>query len=295
MVNSTAFVEEGKLDEITFGDNLRIAAAGSSLVVVDVNNHCIRIVKASGTVETLAGQCGRPGNKAGRGKAAQLSFPSDVAANRNGTLYVADTGNNQIVEITRCGVVRVYAGGFVSPIGISVVPATQRMYVSDKHRISLVSSADESPLDVKLLAGSLTAGYANGAGASARFNTPGRAAISGTVIYVPDIGNSCIRRMSSGGVTSLIAGIPGSPGFADGPGLSAQFQGLSQIWVMGGNIDVADTGNNVIRRMSLAAGNAVVRTISPELLGPTSAVTTAASAVFIADGPRLLRVVPPAY
>ncbi|MDJ0366849.1 NHL repeat-containing protein [Hymenobacter sp. H14-R3] len=106
---------------------------------------------------------------------------------------------------------------------------------------------------VSTLAGTGTAGFTNGAGSAAQFNGPNSVAVDaqGTV-YVADINNNCIRKVTAAGVVSTLAGT-GTAGQTDGPGATAQFFLPTGIAVDAqGTVYVADTNNNCIRTISPA-------------------------------------------
>jgi sugar lactone lactonase YvrE len=103
---------------------------------------------------------------------------------------------------------------------------------------------------VTTLAGSGSAGFADGAGASAQFKRPWGVAVDreGWII-VADHGNHRIRRISPSGNVSTLAG-SGSAGFADGAGASAQFHNPVGVAVDGeGNIIASDWFNHRIRKI----------------------------------------------
>ena len=114
-------------------------------------------------------------------------------------------------------------------------------------------STHELTYTVSTLAGSGTAGFADGAGGAAQFNEPNSVAVDaqGTV-YVTDASNHRIRKITAAGVVSTLAGT-GAPGLVDGPGATAQFNLPTGIAVDAlGTVYVADTYNNCIRTISPA-------------------------------------------
>ena len=95
-------------------------------------------------------------------------------------------------------------------------------------------------------------GFADGTGGQAQFWLPNSiAADSSGNIYVADTANNTIRKVTPAGVVTTLAGLAASHGSADGAGADARFFGPFGIAVDGaGNIYVADTGNNTIRKIT---------------------------------------------
>jgi hypothetical protein len=89
-------------------------------------------------------------------------------------------------------------------------------------------------------------GFADGVGTSARFKWPYQTAVdSSGNIYIADSGNNTIRKMTSAGVVTTLAGTAGVTGSADGSGAVASFNTPSGVAVDGtGNVYVADTNNH---------------------------------------------------
>ena len=104
---------------------------------------------------------------------------------------------------------------------------------------------------VTTLAGNENSGFHDGNGTAAQFNSPESVAVDkdGNV-YVADNGNNRIRKITSTGEVSTLAG-SGAYGFANGNGTAAQFNGPTGVAVdSGGNVYVADLGNHSIRKIT---------------------------------------------
>jgi len=89
-----------------------------TVYVADTNNHTIRKITPTGEVLTLAGKAGVGGDADsldGRGDSARFVYPEGLAADAQGTVYVADTGNHTIRKITAAGVVTTFAGSPGNP------------------------------------------------------------------------------------------------------------------------------------------------------------------------------------
>ena len=102
---------DGKGDEARFYYPHGIALdATGDLYVADSHNDTIRRITPAGVVTTVAGKAGAPGEVDGTGKAARFNYPSDIAVDRSGTLYVADLYNFVVRKVTPGGLVTTLAG-----------------------------------------------------------------------------------------------------------------------------------------------------------------------------------------
>lgn len=244
--------------------------AERNLYVSDTLNNTIRKISPARVVSTLAGSAGLLGSTDGAGTAARFNFPVGLAADAAGNLYVADAKNSTIRKITAAGVVSTYAGApsqfgstdgalatarFFLPYGVAV-DGSGNLYVADggNNLIRKISAGGT----VSTLAGAaLQSGYADGTGSAARFSTPwGIAVDRNGLVYVADSDNHVIRKITSAGAVTTLAGNPGSAGAIDGVGVAARFnqpRGLSVD--AAGNVYVADYGSSTIRLVT--AGGAV--------------------------------------
>lgn len=235
--------------------------ASGNVYVADMYNHCIRKITSAGDVTTIAGS-GSYGYANGTGTAAKFNYPSDVAVDSSGNIFVADRYNLRVRKITSAGVVTTFAGsgddGCVDSDGIFARFSTLRgitidgsgnLYVADTHnnRIRKITSSGS----VTTLAGSGTAAFADGTGSAASFNEPFRVAVdsSGNII-VADTYNNCIRKITGAGVVSTLAGSTAS-GYIDGAVAASRFSKPIGVAVDSfGNIVVADLLNYRIRRIT---------------------------------------------
>ena len=257
---------DGNGTSAAFSGPRGVAVDGSGNVyVADWGNSRIRKITTGGTVTTLAGGGGSEWNGAGysggNGTSAGFSYPSGGALDWSGNVYVADTRNNRIRKITPGGTVTTLAGsgtaGYADGNGLSAsfrypygvaVDGSGNVYVADSfnNRIRKITPSGT----VTTLAGSGTAGYADGNGTSASFRSPWGVAVDGSGnVYVADTSNDRIRKITPGGTVTTLAG-SGIAGYADGNGTSAAFRGPIGVAVDGsGDVYVADTDNDRIRKI----------------------------------------------
>ena len=217
-----------------------------NIIVADQSNHRIRQIGPDGVVTTIAGD-GTSGFMDGPGTAAQFFGPVDVAIDGSGNIIVADFQNNRIRKISSGGVVTTIAGQFNFPAGVAI-DGLGNIIVADagNHRIRQISPDSV----VTTIAGDGISGFMDGPGTVAQFRFPAGVAVdsSGNII-VADFQNNRIRKISSGGVVTTIAG-DGTFGFMDGPGTAAQFNLPVKVAIDGfGNIIVADESNHRIRQI----------------------------------------------
>ena len=240
--------------------------SSGNVYVADTYNHRIRKISTEKVVSTIAGGS-TSGFADGAGTSARFYYPTDVAVDAEGNVYVADQLSHRIRKITPDGVVSTIAGGstsgfadgagtsarFNNPSGLAL-DSSGNVYVADQynHRIRKIAPAvGESDREVSTIAGGSTRGSDDGAGRSARFNNPtGLALDSSGNIYVADYGNHLIRKISTEKVVSTIAG-GSTSGSADGAGRSARFTSPYGLALDAeGNLYVADSSNHLIRKIT---------------------------------------------
>ncbi|RYY40903.1 MAG: hypothetical protein EOO08_03925 [Chitinophagaceae bacterium] len=236
--------------------------AGGNLYVAEQAAHRIRTVTPQGVVTILAG--GTQGFSNGVGTSASFNNPTALAVDESGNVYVADRNNHCIRKITPGGVVTTFAGArtgfpanepsivtqFTSPVAIARTPSGI-IYVAEMGGSRIRKITQDSTVSV--LAGG-SAGFSDGAAATASFFHPSGIAVdeAGNV-YIGDRGNNRIRKISSNGVVSTIAGTGSTPS-ADGAALSANVQTpMGLVFDREGNLCFVEEDGNQVRKVSAAA------------------------------------------
>ena len=207
------------------------ADLNSNLYIADTGNSVIRKLTptTNGWVSsTIAGLAGYPGNADGTNNQARFDYPSGVTVDTNGNLFVADQVNSIVRKMTTDGT---------------------------NWTVSTIAG----------LAGNY--GSANGTNGAARFYYPAGVTVdTAGNVYVADQINSTIRKLtplgSNNWAVATIAGTNGVNGSADGTNNTSRFYWPSDLTVdASGNLFVADTFNNTIRKVSPVGTNYVTTTI----------------------------------
>jgi serine/threonine protein kinase/Tfp pilus assembly protein PilF len=237
-----------------------------ALYVPDCDNHVIRKITPEGVVSTFAGQTGQGGHNDGPGNAAKFKYPTSVAVDGRGNVYVADIANHVVRKITPERVVTTLAGapgkvGSNDGIGVNArfnqvhgvgVDRAGNVYAADfgNHTIRKITP-DGTVTTIAGQAGS--PGSNDGVGTGARFCAPySVAADDAGNVYVADTSNHTIRKIAADGVVTTIASVAGNVGNRDGPGNRARFAIPAAVSLdSSGNIYVADFGNHAIRKITV--------------------------------------------
>ncbi|PWW01247.1 sugar lactone lactonase YvrE, partial [Paenibacillus cellulosilyticus] len=225
-----------------------------------------------GEIYTIAG--GNYGDSGDGGSAtdAELSYPSAVAMDGSGNLYIADINNNKIRKISTDGSIRTVAGtgnyGYAgdggqavdaelrSPSGVAVDQAGN-LYIADKYNNRIRKVATDG--EITTIAGTGSSGYFGDGGQAvdAKLSSPSGVAVdSAGNIYIADTSNHRIRKVDPSGSISTVAGSDDS-GYSgdDVSAVEARLYYPNAVAVdHAGNLYIADTYNNRIRKVD-ASGN----------------------------------------
>jgi uncharacterized protein (TIGR03437 family) len=254
--------------------------SNGNIYIADTGNHVIREVVtgtaattagvAAGDIITIAGtNTGGYAGDGGLSGLAQLDLPTGVAVDSSGNIYIADSGNNVIREISGAtGIINTLVGGIITtqlndPETV-LVDSSGNLYISEQNgvRISKFSNGN-----LTLIAGNGYIGYSgdNGPATQASLDDPtGIALDSKGYLYICDTLNDRIRKLSPSGIITTIAGL-GIPGYYGdgGPATGALLSFPRGVVVdPSGNVYVSDTVNSIVRLMqpqtpAISAGGVV--------------------------------------
>jgi len=195
---------------------------GSSLIVADARNNRVRMIAPNGTIVTVAGNGTEGfGGDGGPATDAELDFPSGLAVDTGGNIYIADTNNHRVRKVTPAGIITTIAGS--GPTGY------------------------------------LAGGFAGDGGpaTAARLSRPfGLALDAAGHLYVADGFNNRIRRVTVEGIVTTVAG-SGATGYLQGgfagdggPALAARLNFPRAVLLdPDGNLYIADALNHRVRQV----------------------------------------------
>ncbi|MBU1822947.1 MAG: hypothetical protein KKG00_15775, partial [Bacteroidetes bacterium] len=261
--------DDGPATEAQIQSPLRMTVdAVGNIFFTDLNR--IRKISTDGIISTVAGT-GFQGSSGDGGPAinAELDYPLSVVVDAGGNIFIADYGNHLVRRVSVHGIITTVAGGNNTP-GASyqdgVLATTVRLigpsYVTLDHEGNLLI-VDQSLYKVfkvtsdgiiNTVAGNGIQGFSGDGGlATAASLKPAVVIVDAEGnILIADAGNFCIRKVSTDGIISTIAGIPGSFGDSGdgGPATSAKFYPGDLALDAAGNLLIADNFANRIRQIS---------------------------------------------
>jgi DNA-binding beta-propeller fold protein YncE len=255
-----------------------VSAAGGKVYVSNSGANIIATI-SGGTTAAFAGSLSAYGEHGdgGQASAASLYHPGGSAVDAQGDVFIADSGDNTIREVTPSGVIKKFAGtGYAGPFGFPAaltsldhpqnvaVNAADDVYIADTYNNRVLKVAPSG--QVTAVAGDGSAGYSGDGrlAAFAELNEPTGVAVDAKGnLYIADSANSVIRRVDA--VTGIITTVAGNyaadqasgglGGFSGdgGPATSARLNAPQGVAVDGaGDLFIADTFNNAIREVTPA-------------------------------------------
>ena len=266
-------------------DDVAVDGSGNLYIVDRLNNRIRKVDASTGNISTVAGSgatgfgLGGFSGDGGAATSATLQSPNGVALDNSGNLYIADSGNNRIRKVDAStgnistvagsGATGFGSGGFSGDGGAATsatlnvpddvaVDGSGNLYIADT-RNDRIRKVDASTGNISTVAGSGTRGFGGdgGAATSATLNWPRGVAVDGSGnLYIADTRNGRIRKVdASTGNISTVAGTATISGDG-GAATAARLFGPRGVALDGsGNLYIADTGNNRIRKVDATTGN----------------------------------------
>jgi sugar lactone lactonase YvrE len=220
-----------------FNSPCGVAVDGAGNVyVADSGNYTIRKITADGAVTTMAGSARLQGSADGAGSGARFFAPDGVAVDSAGNVYVADSGNYAVRKMTPEGVVSTLPGwGYPAAVAVN---AAGDVYVTQFPANEFVGKITPAGTVALTNSGML------------QFHSPSGIAVDRAAnVFVADQVGHTIFELSATGVVTTIGGAEFRFGNGDGTGTAAQFDSPFGVAIdTAGNLYVADTANNAIRK-----------------------------------------------
>jgi len=239
-----------------------VFSSNGDLFIADSENNAIRLIRGD-TVYTLAG--GSSGYADGEKANAKFNYPTAIAIDKDGSLFVADTNNHCIRKVSPDGAVQTIAGSpqkpglkdgnvsaaqFREPSGIAI-DERGVIYIADtgNHTIRKIESGV-----VTTIAGTpgkksgdyAEGGYRDGFAKNAEFKFPRGLYWAEDTLFIADTGNHAVRMLTGNGVVATVAG-NGEPGDRDGAPISSMLNKPTAVVYKNGLIYIADSLNNKIK------------------------------------------------
>ncbi len=250
--------------------------ASGNLYIADAQNHVIREVSTAGILTTVAGTGVEGfGGDGGPATSAQLDTPRGVAVDASGNLYIADSHNQRIREVSG-GTIRTIAGngtaGYSGDGGLATaatlflpeavaVDASGNVYIADTGNF-VIRKVSAGTITTVAGDGEQTYSGDGGPATAAGLDTPTGVAVDASGnLYIADSHNQRIREVSGGTIRTLAGN--GTLGYSGDSSAAASAtlampRGVSVD--ASGNVYIADTENNVIRQVSGSTINTLAGT-----------------------------------
>lgn len=288
--------------KLNYPTGVAVDKAGN-VYIADANNNKVRKVSTSGVITTIAGN-GTSGfsGDGGQATAAQLKYPTNVAVDLSGNVYITDANNARIRKVTPAGIISTYVGdgslGYGGDGGQATAaqlhnPRGLHVDAAGNLYIAAVFSQKVRMVDptgiIVTVAGTGTSGYAGDGGSaiSAQLKDPsGVGKDAAGNMYIADKSSHCIRKVTPTGTISTIAGNDVTADFTGdgGPATAARMKTPIAVKVdKYDNVFVLDMGNNRVRKINAAGVMSTVAGATAVGSGGDGGPATAASFNFPQD------------
>jgi len=286
-----------------------------NLFVADFGNNVIRKVGTNGIITTVAGN-GTQGYSGDGGAAtnAELYWPCGIAVDAADNLFIGDEGNNRIRMVSVAGIITTVAGngtaGYIGdgsaatsaelhyPYAVAV-DTIGNLYIGDYFN-NVVRKVETNGI-ITTVAGNGGYGYSGDGGAAINAGLDGTLGVALDAtgnLYIGDEGNNRIREVSVAGIITTVAG-NGTAGYIGdgGAATNAELNDPDGVAVdTSGNLFVADSGNNVIRKVVTQGPSLVLNNVGfgnagsydVVVSGPYGSVTSSVVNVTVTISPLIM-------
>lgn len=227
----SGYTGDGGLATLARLDNPRGVAVddAGNVYIADQDNNCVRRVSRDGLITTIAGTgTGGYSGDGGQATSARLRFPSDVAVDGAGNVYIADNGNHRVRKVA-AGLITTVAGTGVAGLAGDGGPAVSAqlntpaylaldrngdLYISDQvnHRVRKLT-----PEGILTTVAGTSKGFAGDGGpvGVAQLDSPEGVALDRAGnLYIADTGNRRVRKVAAAAAPAA----PAAPGEGAAPG-----------------------------------------------------------------------------
>lgn len=226
---------------ISDAEGVALDSAGN-IFLADANDHRIRKITPDGLISTVAGD-GSAGFRGdgGPASASRLNTPYGIAVDGSNNLYIADLGNNRVRKVAPDGTISTVPGtdSLVAPRNVAL-DAAGSLYISEFNGNRVQRLRTDGVLEI--IAGTGVAGFGGDGGpaTAALLSSPaGLAFDSAGNLYIADSGNSRIRRVAGGIMTTVLG--------PDASGNSPLYLPTAVAIDSTGDLYIADSGNDRIQ------------------------------------------------
>jgi uncharacterized protein (TIGR03437 family) len=287
--------------------------SSGNVYFIENGDGVVRKVTASTQIITRVAGNGTAGFS-GDGSAAtkaQLNYPSGMALDSSGNIYIADSLNFRVRKVTSSNITTIAGNGVLSysgdggPAGSAELNTPQAVAVDSSGNVYIADTRNNVVRKVtatgviSTFAGNGTAGYSGDGGppTAAMLNSPqGIAVDSSGNVYVADTQNARVRKISGGSISTVAGnGTPGSGGDGGAATAAQLFVPIGLAVDASGNLYIADFTNNRVRKVSggtisTVAGNGLSgysgdggAATAAQLNGPADVAVDSNGNLYIAD------------